>query len=300
MKFPHCTQCRDEVVWYSVVLNVLLVCFKGSMGIMTGSSALVADAFHSSADVIASAVTVISLRISSVPPDADHAYGHGKIQFISSAVVGLILAAGALGLLVSSLISVMQGTYETPSRLAVLGAMISISCNEIMFRYQGCVAKELSSPAIMANAWDNRSDAISSVGVLIGLLFATFGYPIADSLASVALSLVVFRIGFELIVDAVKGLMDAMPDRSELEEIYRIAKQSPGVLGIAYLRARVMGESLHVDINVQVDGKLKVYEGDLIVDVLKDKISRGLGSEQSEIQVYLTPLEVDQRTGGVV
>ena len=292
MKFSHCSECRDDVVWYAVVVNVLQMCFKGIMGILTGSSALVADAFHSSADVIASAVTVISLRISSVPADEDHAYGHGKIQFISSAIVGMILAFGALGLLVTAMINVVQGNYEAPSRLAVLGAVISIACNEIMYRYQGCVGRELNSPAIMANAWDNRSDAISSTGVLIGLLFATFGYPIADSLASVALSLIVFRIGFELIMDAIKGLMDAMPDRSELEEIYRIAKRSPGVLGIAYLRARVMGEALHVDINVQVDGKLKVYEGDLIVDVLKDKIARGLENEESEIHVYLTPLEV--------
>lgn len=292
MKFSHCPQCRDDVVWYAVVVNVLQMCFKGIMGVLTGSSALVADAFHSSADVIASAVTVISLRVSKVPADEDHAYGHGKVQFISSAVVGMILGFGALALLVSSLISVIQGTYAAPSRLAVLGAMISIACNEIMFRYQGCVGRELNSPAIMANAWDNRSDAISSTGVLIGLVFATFGYPIADPLASVALSLIVFRIGSELIVDAIKGLMDTMPDRSDLEDIYRIAKKSPGVLGIAYLRARVMGESLHVDINVHVDGKLKVYEGDLIVDVLRDKIAQGLEDQQNEIQVYLTPLEV--------
>lgn len=299
MKFPHCPQCRDEVIWYAVVVNVMQMCFKGAMGFITGSSALVADAFHSSADVIASAVTVISLRISKVPADDDHAYGHGKIQFISSAVVGLILAVGALGLLVSSVLSVMQGLYEAPSRLAVFGALVSVACNEIMYRYQGCVARELNSPAIMANAWDNRSDAISSLGVLIGLVFATFGYPIADPLASVALSLIVFRIGLELIMDAIKGLMDAMPDRSELEDIYRIAKRAPGVLGIAYLRARIMGEELHVDINVQVDGKLKVYEGDLIVDVLKQKIKEGLGEKQSEIQVYLTPLEVSKRLQGM-
>ncbi|MBF0400447.1 MAG: magnetosome biogenesis CDF transporter MamB [Magnetococcales bacterium] len=292
MKFPYCSRCRDQVVWYAVLVNVLQVIFKGSMALLSGSAALLADAFHSSADVIASGVTVLSLRISKAPADEDHAYGHGKIQFISSATVGLILAAGASALLVTSLSSVMKGEYEAPSRLAVLGAIISIISNEIMFRYQGCVGRELNSPAIMANAWDNRSDAISSIGVLVGLLFATFGYPIADPLASMALALIVFRIGFELIVEAIQGLMDAMPDREDLEEIYRIAKKSPGVLGIAYLRARIMGEELHVDLHVQVDGKLKVYEGDLIVDVLKDKLHRGLNDKKSTITVYLTPLGV--------
>lgn len=292
MKFPYCSRCRDQVVWYAVLVNVLQVFFKGSMALLSGSSALLADAFHSSADVIASGVTVLSLRISSAPADADHAYGHGKIQFISSATVGLILAGGASALLITSLSAVMKGDYTAPSRLAVLGAVISIITNELMFRYQGCVAKELNSPAIMANAWDNRSDAISSIGVLVGLLFATFGYPIADPLASIALALIVFRIGFELIVEATQGLMDAMPDREDLEMIYHIAKKSPGVLGIAYLRARIMGEELHVDLHVQVDGKLKVYEGDLIVDVLKDKIYRGLADKKSTVTVYLTPLKV--------
>ncbi|MBF0460143.1 MAG: magnetosome biogenesis CDF transporter MamB [Magnetococcales bacterium] len=292
MKFPQCVQCRDVVIYYAIAVNGALMIFKGGLGLMTGSAALVADAFHSGADVIASIVTIISMRISHTPADADHAYGHGKIQFLSSFLVGLILAVGAFFLLLNSVMNVMNGTYEAPSRIAVLGAILSILANEIMFRDQRCVATELNSPAIMANAWDNRSDAISSTGVLIGLLFATFGYPIADPLASVALSLIVLHIGFELILEAIQGLMDTMPDRERLEQVYRIAKQSPGVLGVAYLRARVMGDALHVILNVQVDGRLKVYEGDLIVDVLKEKIRRGLEDDKSEIQIYLTPMEV--------
>ena len=294
MKFSHCTECRDEVVWYAVVVNVCQMIFKGSLGIITGSAALVADAFHSSADVIASSVTVLSLKVSKKPPDEEHAYGHGKIQFISSSVVGLILISGALLLMVESLYKVMEGAYGPPSRLALVGAAVSILVNELMYRYQGCVANELNSPAIMANAWDNRSDAMTSVGVFIGIIFATFGYPIADPLAAVGMSLLVMRIGFGLNVEAVRGLMDAMPDREELETIYRTAKSAPGVLGIAYLRARTLGESMQVDINVRVDANLKVYEGDLIVDVLRQKIITALDNENCEIQVYLTPLEASQ------
>ncbi len=267
--------------------------FKGGLGIMTGSAALVADAFHSGADVIAAIVTMISMRIAHSPADSDHAYGHGKIQFLSSFLVGIILAVGAFFLLINSVLTVMKGSYEPPNRIAVLGAVLSIIANEIMFRDQRCVATELNSPAIMANAWDNRSDAISSAGVLIGLLFATFGYPIADPLASVALSLVVLHIGFELILDSIKGLMDSTPDAEKMEQIYRITKRSPGILEIIYLRARVMGDALHVVLSVGVDGRLKVYEGDLIVDVLKNNILRELEDNKSEIQIYLTPIDVD-------
>ncbi|MBF0399153.1 MAG: magnetosome biogenesis CDF transporter MamB [Magnetococcales bacterium] len=293
MKFAHCHQCRDVVIYYAIVVNGSLMIFKGGLGIMTGSAALVADAFHSGADVIAAIVTMISMRIAHSPADSDHAYGHGKIQFLSSFLVGIILAVGAFFLLINSVLTVMKGSYEPPNRIAVLGAVLSIIANEIMFRDQRCVATELNSPAIMANAWDNRSDAISSAGVLIGLLFATFGYPIADPLASVALSLVVLHIGFELILDSIKGLMDSTPDAEKMEQIYRITKRSPGILEIIYLRARVMGDALHVVLSVGVDGRLKVYEGDLIVDVLKNNILRELEDNKSEIQIYLTPIDVD-------
>ena len=295
MKFSYCGECRQTVIYHAIAVNASLMIFKGGLGLMSGSAALVADAFHSGADVIAAILTVISVRISNAPADADHAYGHGKIQFLSSFFVGAILTVGASALLLDAVLSIINGTFTAPHRIAVLGAAFSIIANEIMFRDQHCVAKENSSPAIMAYAWDNRSDAISSSGVLIGLLFATFGFPIADPLASVVLSLIVFHIGFGLILEAIQGLMDAMPDRERLEKIYRIAKQAPGVLGVAYLRARVMGEALHVILNVQVDGRLKVYEGDLIVDVLKDKILRDLDDAKSEIQIYLTPMAVKHK-----
>ena len=292
MKFSYCGQCRNEVVWWAVTVNICQMVFKGSLGMITGSAALVADAFHSAADVIASSVTIISLKISQKPADEDHAYGYGKIQFISSSIVGLILISGATMILVNSLGSITAGSYDAPSRLALFGALVSISTNEIMFHYQGCVAKELNSPAILANAWDNRSDALTSIGVTIGILFATFGYPIADPLAAVAMSLLVMKIGLELNVEAIRGLMDSLPDRDDLGTIYKTVKATPGVLAIVYLRARTMGETLHVDLNVRVDGKLRVYEGDLIVEVLKTKIQNALDTGECETQVYLTPLEI--------
>lgn len=291
MKFPHCNQCRNEVVWIAVAVNIFQMIFKGTLGVITGSAALVADAFHSSADVVASSVTLVSLKISNKPADAEHAYGHGKIQFISSAIVGLILMGGALLIMINAIKSIAIGDYDAPSRLALLGALISVSTNELMFHYQGCVAKELNSPAILANAWDNRSDALSSVGVTIGILFATFGYPVADPLAAVAMSLMVMKIGLELVTEAIGGLMDSLPDRDDLQTIYRVVKDTPGVLGIVYLRARTMGEELQVDVNVRVDSNLKVYEGDLIVDVLKEKIHKGLDGGNNQLQIYLTPLE---------
>jgi cation diffusion facilitator family transporter len=289
MKFHHCSACKTEVTWYSILVTIFLVIFKGVLGALSGSAALVADSFHSSADVIASSVTMVSLRISNQPPDEQHTYGHGKIQFISSAIVGMILLTGAIFILIGAVKSLIHGHFVAPERIALLGAGVSILCNEFMFRYQSCVGKENNSPAIMANAWDNRSDAYSSMAVLIGIAFATFGYPIADSLAALGVSLMVIRIGMELINDSIDGLMDASPEMDDLQGIYRATRKVAGILGISYMRARTTGEDLHVEINIEVDEALKVYEGDLIVEVLKQKISQEL-DHVGTVQVFLTPL----------
>ncbi|HEB72581.1 MAG TPA: magnetosome biogenesis CDF transporter MamB [Nitrospirae bacterium] len=294
MKYDHCEKCRDEVVWYALLVNIGQAFFKGALGVISGSAALVADSFHSAADVIASSVTMISLKISSKPADKEHPYGHGQAQYISSAIVGMILLGGALALLVGSIKNIISGDVTAPGKIALFGALISVSLNELMYRYQSCVGKENNSPAILANAWDNRSDAFSSIAVMTGITFAILGYPIADPLAAIGVSLVVIKIGVELNMVAVNGLMDSSPELEDLKEIYNIARGVPGVAGISYLRARSVGESLHVDIELVVDGELKVYEGDLIVDLTKDKITDQVDNSD-EVQVYLSPEPIKEK-----
>ncbi len=209
MKHEYCSVCRDEVVWWALIVNVAQMTYKGLLGMMTGSAALIADAMHSGADVVASSVTMASLKISNKPADESHPYGYGNIQFISSSIVGLILIIGAIYLIYQSSMSIINGDISTPSVVAVLGAAVSALTNELMYRYQSCVGTENNSPAIMANAWDNRSDAISSLAVLVGIVIAVMGFPMADNLAAIAVGLLVIRIGVELNTEAISGLMDS-------------------------------------------------------------------------------------------
>lgn len=286
MKYEACGKCRDEVLWYALALNIGLSVFKGGLGVMAGSAAMVADAFHSAADVVASVVTMLSLKISSKPADAEHPYGHGHIQFISSAIVGLILVGGAMLLLVGSIKNLMGGEVEPPAKIALVGALISVFLNELMFRYQHCVGVENNSPAIIANAWDNRSDAFSSAAVLVGIAFAAFGYPIADPIAAVGVSILVIKLGMELVIEAIDGLMDSSPEITDLKQLYALAREAPGVMGVSYIRARRVGEDLHVDVEVFIDDSLKVYEGHMIAELLKDKIL-GAVEHASDVKVYL-------------
>ena len=167
---------------------------------------------------------------------------------------------------------IVSGPIEAPSVFAVFGAGISIVANELLYRYQGCVGRQNNSPAIIANALDNRSDAISSVGVLIGITIAVLGFPIADNLAAICVAVMVGKIGVELNIQAVEGLMDSSVDVDVLVSAYEIATQTPKVQEVQYLRGRNVGEEIFLDLRICVVGDLKIYENDLIVEALK-KIS---------------------------
>ncbi|MBI5185498.1 MAG: magnetosome biogenesis CDF transporter MamB [Nitrospinae bacterium] len=290
MKYEYCEDCRHEVVWLATGINAWLVLFKGSLAFLSGSAALVADAAHSAADIIANIITMTSLKISSRPKDKCHPYGHGKVQYFASSLIGLLLIIGGLEILVNALKSIMAGNIEPPKAIALLGAIVSISVNELIYRYQSCVGKELNSPSIMANAWDNRSDAFSSVGVLIGLIGALIGYPVCDALAAICVALVVLKIGLELNWEAIKGLMDSSPDLDELKKIYQAALRIPEVRDVTNLRARSGGENMIVDLECAIDAGLTVSEGDKIKEIIREKVAEEMENlNEEDLHVCLAP-----------
>jgi cation diffusion facilitator family transporter len=290
MKSEYCRICRDEVIWWAIFVNIAQTTYKGLLGLMTGSAALVADSIHSGADVIASIVTMISVKLSKRVSNDDYPFGFGNVQFISSSVVGLILIFGALYLMYESVLKIMIGDITPPSIVAVLGAAVSVATNELMYRYQNCVGKENNSPAIIANAWDNRSDALSSVGVLIGIVIAVLGFPIADVLAAFVVAILVARIGIELNIDAMNGLMDSSVEVDILADVYAIAKNTAQVDEVQYLRGRNVGEDIFLDICLCVNGNLKVFECDLIIEAVKEKIREDI-SHVKDIQITAIPTE---------
>ena len=137
----------------------------------------------------------------------------------------------------------------------------------------------------MSSAWDNRSDSLSSLAVLIGIIFALVGFPMADPIAAMGVSILILKIAMELIVDSYKGLMDHSPDVSELHEIYYAVERVPGVRSILWQKIRRHGELTFIDIGIKVDPRMKIFEGDMIALAVKDRIAKI--KEQSEIQVFL-------------
>lgn len=288
MKFERCIRCRDEVIWWAIVVNIAQTAYKGLLGVMTGSTALVADSLHSGADVVASIVTMASVKISKRTSSENYQFGFGNIQFISSSIVGLILIFGAFFLMYESVLKIVEGDLSPPSVIAVLGAIVSVAINELMYRYQNCVGRQNNSPAIIANAWDNRSDALSSLGVLIGISIAVLGFPIADVLAAMVVAVLVAKIGIGLNIDAVNGLMDSSLEMDVLGVVYHIAAQIPQVEEVRYLRGRNVGEDVHLDIGLGIDGALKVYESDFIVAAVKERVFSAI-KHVKDIRVTVMP-----------
>ncbi len=296
MKSEACKACRDEVIWWAFFVNIGQTTYKGLLGAFSGSAALVADSMHSGADVVASAVTMASVKLSARESNEEYPYGHGNIQFISSSIVGLILFFGALFLMYESVMKIMDGDIAAPSIVAVLGAGVSVITNELMYRYQSCVGKENNSPAIIANAWDNRSDALSSLAVLFGIVMAVIGFPIADNLAAIGVAFLVAKIGIELNVDAVAGLMDSSVEMDVLKDVYNIARETPRVEGVHYLRGRNVGEEVHLEVSICVDGALKVYESDYVAEAVKRKIMSSVDHAR-DVRVLVTPMGECARAG---
>lgn len=290
MKYEYCEDCRHEVVWIATGINVWLTFFKGSLAFLSGSAALRADTLHSAADVVANVITMASLKISSKPKDPCHPYGHGKIQYFASSIIGVLLIIGGLEIMVKALESIIKWDIESPTVIAAVGAIISIAVNELIYRYQHCVGKELNSPSIMANAWDNRSDAFSSVAVLIGIIGALMGYPVCDALAAIGVAILVIKIGVELNWTAIKGLMDASPDLDELKKIYQAALRIPEVRDVTNLRARSGGENMIVDLECAIDAGLTVSEGDKIKEVIRKMVAEEVENlNEEDLHVCLAP-----------
>jgi cation diffusion facilitator family transporter len=293
MKFENCKDCREEVIWWAFFVNIAQTIFKGILGLLSGSAGLLADSLHSGADVVASAVTMFSVKMSSKPADSKYPFGYGNIQYISSAIVGLILLIGAIFLMYESVLKIISGNIETPSIVAAIGAAVTIVTNELMYRYQVCVGTENNSPAIIANAWDNRSDAMSSAAVLAGVVASVIGFPIADVLAAIGVSLLVGKIGIELISESIKGLMDTSVDVDILKTVWSICMDDENVQNIYFLRGRNVGEEIHLDIRLRVSPNMKVKDSTAVAESLRSQIQREIPHAR-EIRLFVSPADIEE------
>jgi len=241
--------------------NLGLCIIKLIGGIFGSSQALIADAVHSLSDVIVAMLVIVGLKVSSAPPDDDHHWGHGNIEFIVSAIIGTLLVCTAITLTVVSLATIIRGDIYNPSILAVWAAAISVVANEIMFRHSLCAGEQMDSPAMIANAWENRSDVYSSIAVLVGVFGARIGVVTLDPIAAIIVGVMIAKNGLKTLMSGVKGITDRSFDNKEmLSQIRELVLKEDGIVNIDKLRARKTGQKVWIDLEAIFKPEMKVAE----------------------------------------
>ena len=264
MKYEACKKCAKTVGTVNVVGNILMILVKGYMGVAGQSKGLIADAIHSSADLLATIVMIIGIRVSDKPDDEQYPYGYGKVEYVFAIVIYLFLFVIACYILYDGAMSIVEGRQSKPCLIAAWGAIFSIGINELMFRQTVCVGAQINSPTITAKAWESRSDVYSSVAVLVGILGAKMGFHFMDPLAAIAVGVIILKICIEEVKDAILKLMDQAPEIEVQETVRSTLAKVKNVLGVKNVWAREIGPRLEFEVELYVAAEVTVLEGQAI------------------------------------
>jgi len=258
-----------QVSHTNILINIALAISKISIGFTAHSSALLNDGVNNAGDVISSVIATIGISAAAKESDAQHQYGHERMECVASILLSGIIMVVGLGLLVEGITTIAKGSYHDksiPAFLAVVAAVASIVIKELMFLYTRWAAKRTDSSALMASAWDSQSDVLATIGGLLGILAARFGYPIADSIAAIVIALFIFRVGIAIFRDGMYKMVDhACPKETE-DAISFVVLDQEGVKGLDLLRTRKFGSRAYVDVEISADGSQSLVEAHCIAE----------------------------------
>ena len=286
-----------KVTLWGSVGNLVLLSFKFVAGIVAGSSAMVADAVHSLSDFLTDLIVLVFVRIGAKPQDESHDYGHGKFETLATLFVALALVGAAIGIIVSGSLKIarwLQGeTLETPGMLALWAALLSILVKEILFRYTIAKGRALESPAVIANAWHHRSDALSSIGAAIGIGGAILlgqRWAVLDPLASIVVGGMLVKVAWDLLKVSTGELTDSSLSAETEREIEDIIRSFPQVSEPHNLRTRRIGNRIAIESHVRLDGGMTLDEAHDIVSAIEDRIRERFG-HGTIVTIHMEPVK---------
>lgn len=282
----------NRVTSIGIIGNVILSLFKFLAGIFGHSSAMVSDAIHSLSDVLATFIAWLGIRLSMQAPDREHPYGHERLECVASLLLGAILFGTGLMIGLSGLKTILAGHYEelqSPGSVALIAAVVSIATKEGMFWYTRHYAKVLNSAAFMADAWHHRSDALSSIGSLIGIGGAMLGFPILDPLASVAIAVCIIKVAYDILKDAVSKMLDTACSSEYEKKLADFISAQDGVDRLDVLHTRMFGNKIYIDAEISVDGDKSLTDAHEIAESVHTQVEKHFDNIK-HIMIHVNPM----------
>lgn len=280
-----------HVSMVSIVGNTILSLFKFLAGILAHSGAMISDAVHSLSDVFSSIIVIIGVKISAKDSDREHPYGHERFECVAAVVLAVILFITGLFIGHTALEQIASAADQQliiPGILAMLAAVISIVTKEAMYWYTRFYATRLDSGALMADAWHHRSDAMSSLGAMIGIVGARMGYPVLDPIASIVICLFILKAACDVFRDAMNKMVDHACGEETERALINCATGQDGVLGVDQIQTRIFGNRIYVDIEIRADGQMTLTESHAIAEQVHTAVESQFG-QVKHIMVHVNP-----------
>ncbi len=272
-------------VWVSVFGNVLLAVIKLMVGFAYSSIALVSDGVHSLSDVTTSLGGYFGIRISSKPADSEHPFGHSRFEPLVAFIMGEVLLVVAYGIGRDAIMRILHPSGESVNMLMVCVAVVSIISKEGMFRYSYSVGSRLNNQILIADSYHHRSDALSSVAVLVGLVTQRFGFEYGDAVAALVVTAFLVKVALGIMLVNVKYLTGSSPGRDVRDEIIRKATSVNGVVGVHDIRAHYVGTKLHVELHIEVSPGMDLKTAHDISESVKKAVESIEGVELAFVHV---------------
>ena len=276
----------------SILVNLLLSAGKLAAGLLAHSGAMISDAVHSASDVFSTLVVIVGVKLSGKDSDREHPYGHERMECVAAILLsGILLATGlVIGWEGIQKILSERAELRAPGILAAAAALVSILVKELLFRYVRGFARKLDSTALMAEAWHHRSDALSSIGALAGILGARAGFPVLDPLASVVICVFIAKAAADIFRDAVDKMVDHSCDEETEDQIRLCAVEQPEVERIDLLKTREFGNRIYIEMEIAVNGDLPLRQAHEAAERVHDEIERRF-PKVKHIMIHVNPAD---------
>ena len=275
----------------SLIGNTALSGFKMFAGIAGNSGAMISDAIHSFSDVLTTLIAWIGVKVSKKAADDSHPYGHERLECVASLILGLVLMATGLGVGKVGIENIIANQYDAlavPKAIALAAAVFSIIGKEAMFWYTRHYARIIHSSAFMADAWHHRSDALSSIGSLIGIAGAMLGYPVMDSIASVVICLFILKVAYDISKDALIKMLDTSCGEDYDEQLTSFIAEKESVLSVDMLHSRMFGNKVYIDLEISVDGNKSLREAHEVAEHIHKDVEHNY-PQIKHIMIHVNP-----------